>query len=222
MTASNKITIVGNLATVEEEIRAAVRLLESIESVAVIAPTRNQVDRHKKLFPNEWLRNGPKGLINLVDEQGLILLYPNERVCAGLAEQIDDGFTGEIVVVMPKRPSESVVAWMKEHGAAGIGPISVPPAVKKALSWLCHNVNHNNGLIADHEKALTVRTLEALCSRGCDLSPEELWAYAQNNGFTPDEAVELRDYCRGVNAGKNFVLRDEVAPSRSEIDDWFA
>ncbi|QSR32337.1 hypothetical protein CFI00_17965 [Nocardioides sp. S5] len=157
----------------------------------------------------------------------VIAIWPSDAVI----EHIDSRHRrtpAAVCLIKSSRPGAQD-GWIAAHqavdlvsGGAAERPTLADPVVEHAMRQAGNDINHNNMLVTQDDKAYVVRTLQELDRSGHTFDVEPLCSWALANGWPGDEVAELRKIAIRVKAGSKFVLRDTWGPKAGAARQWEA
>jgi hypothetical protein len=181
---------------------------ESERRVVLMAPQASRFERQSiaTSFRSPW--SGGAVLAIWPDDKTLGIIDDHPRVAAVCA--VLDGLEDGPLWARTRRPVEV-------GGAHQIPPAAViaDPVVRVALTFLTHCVNLSTGLVNPRDRGHAIDVLRALAKGRRQVTPDDAYAWAIQNGWRADAARDLRELVVGVAAGKRY--RDGgmlVAPSQ--------
>lgn len=169
----------------------------SEREVVLMAPQASRFERESiaTSFPSPWA--GGAILAVWPDDKTLGLIDDHPRVTAVCAvlDLLEDG----PLWLKTRRPNEV-------GGAHEIPPAALvaDPVVRLALIQLTHMVNLSTGLVNPRDRGHAIDVLRALRQGRRQLTPDDAYAFAIQNGWRVDGAKELRQLVIGVAAGKRY------------------
>jgi hypothetical protein len=137
----------------------------------------------------------------------VLAIWPDDKTLGRIDDHSDVSGICAVLDMMTDAP-----LWVKTRRPAEVGgahelpapAVIADPVVRVALMQLTSMVNLSTGLVNRRDRGYAIDVLRALIQGRRQVNPDDVYAFAIQNGWRADGARDLRDLVSGVAAGKRY------------------